>query len=77
MVNRTWINFAEAAEILGVNHSRVWAKFKQGHFPSARRCECGVSWLILTTEVIEQVKYPAGRPHKHRIRPNKKTPPTS
>lgn len=36
----------EVAKQLGVCEQRIRARIKQGHFPHAKRCDCGQSWLI-------------------------------
>lgn len=36
----------QIAKHLGISHSRILHKIKQGHFPNQSRCECGRSILI-------------------------------
>ena len=41
-----WISTRSLALRESVSLRRIQAKIKRGQYPSARRCECGDSWLI-------------------------------
>ncbi len=45
----------EAARYLGVCVQRVHAKLKEGHFPNARWCECGISKLIPVSDLNDDI----------------------
>ncbi len=59
------VNAKQAASMLGVCVQRIHAKIKQGHFPGAHTCECGISILIPEGDIVKQ-------PGKKRISLNAK-----
>jgi hypothetical protein len=55
--NKKYLTAREVAEKMGIDRSRVYVKYKSGHFPNAIFCPCGHSILIPAEDVELEVKY--------------------
>lgn len=57
MSEKPRLTMQEVARELGVCKQRVAAKYNQGHFPNASRCECGHSVMIPREDVDLDIKH--------------------
>lgn len=46
-----WLSTRSLSLLERLSLRRIQAKIRQGHYPSARRCECGENWLIAEKDI--------------------------
>lgn len=55
----------DIARTKGFSIRRVQQKIKQGHFPSARKCECKKTWFIEDSDLNKEINH--GRQNKSTL----------